>query len=212
VGTRPRPELPAARGEAAQQLAALVADRAALDRKLDAIDLAQREAGEQVVQRSAELAELERRAAGGEKVSEKARAEAERAVTGARVKAGQPWAERRQGVRAAIRDADSAIHVHVNSRWDELIGEVEEDASAAADALTRAAAQVVDAFEARMAVERRLSWLVGWVRPARVGDIAATKAEPLVREAGRFLERGGEVAPRLASDPREPRHGERPAA
>ncbi len=104
MATRPRPDLISARGEAGRELAARLAARAELDSLLDALDAEQRRASEDVVRLSAELADLEREAAGGKPVSGSQRTKAEQALAKVRLVHGEPWAERRAGVQAAIRD------------------------------------------------------------------------------------------------------------
>jgi len=87
--------------------------------------------------------------------------------------------------------------VYVAREFDALYSEIDEEAATAAEAVNRACRAVEAAFAERMDVERRLSSLVGMVRPARPGDIARTRAEAVVREANALLEAGGEAAPML---------------
>jgi hypothetical protein len=72
MSVAPRPlnlELSAPRGEAAQELARLVAGRRELVGRLDQIDQQQRQASEEVARLSAELADLEWAAASAEQVT-----------------------------------------------------------------------------------------------------------------------------------------------
>jgi hypothetical protein len=195
-----------ARSEAGRELVELATARAELDDRLDALSDQQRQASEEVVHAGAALAHLERRAASGEDVSAAQRQKAEAALTKARVAAAEPWAERRSGLSAAVRDADAAIARFVRERWEALIGELHEDAEAAASEVDRACERLLEAFDRRMEVERRVVSLASWVRPVRPGDVGRTKAEAAVGEARRLLRAGGEGAPLLAVDPRHPRH------
>jgi chromosome segregation ATPase len=201
VAARPQPELDAPRGEAAQGLSALVARRHELDKRLDAIDAEQREASENVVRLSTELADLERRAATGERVGVKARTDAEQALTKARLRHGEPWAERRAGVHAAIRDADRDVRVYVTDHLAELLGELHEDGEAAAEDVNRACHALGEAYLRRMEIERQVIALAGVAAITRP-DVARTRAEPVINEARALLQAGGEAAPILIVDPR----------
>jgi hypothetical protein len=75
-----------------------------------------------------------------------------------------------------------------------------------------AARELIDAYAARQAVEQRVFALAGVVRTPRPGDVARTRAEAVAREAEALLQRGGEEAPALVTDPRQPRHGQAVAA
>jgi hypothetical protein len=214
MGVRLQPELDAPRGEAAKELVALVARRRELDEREGELDQQQRQATAEVELMRARLADLERAAVSGEKVDEKTRREAEEALTRARLKAAEPWAERREGVRAAMREADQAVTSFVGENLDELLAELHEDAEAAAEAVNRACRAVESAYYERAAVEQRVTTIAGMVRIPRRGDVQRSRAEAVVREATRFLEAGGEAPPFLTVDPRAPRHGEakQPAA
>jgi chromosome segregation ATPase len=197
----------AAGSSAATELAVLAATRAELDERADALDREQRQASENVARLSAALADLERRAAAGEQISDEARTKAERELTQARITAGEPWAERRDGVRAAIRDADHATRTFVAEHLDELLADLVDEAEAAATAVDRACHALITAYRERQAAESRVTELCAMVRPPRPGDIVRTRSEALAREAERLLAQGGEAAPVPAVDPRQPRHG-----
>jgi hypothetical protein len=197
----------AAGSTAATELAALAAARAELDERADAIDREQRQASENVARLSAALADLKRRAAAGEQVSDEERTKAERELTQARITAGAPWAERRDGVRAAIRDADHAERTFVADHLDELLVELVDEAETAASAVDRACHALIAAYRERQAVEARVTALCAQVRIPRPGDIVRTRSEQVAREAERLLQAGGEAAPVPAVDPRQPRHG-----
>jgi hypothetical protein len=197
-----------ARGEAAKKLAALVASSASLDDREAELDQQERQAHDDARRLSAELAGLERSDAAGEEVSEKTRRDAEQALTKARVKAAEPWAERRAGIQAAARDQEHAILQFVAENLDELVAELEQDGEDAAEALNRACRAVETAYLERQLVEQRLTSVVGMVRIPRPGDIQRTMAEGVRRAAGDLLMAGGEQAPKLRVDPRQPRHPE----
>jgi ElaB/YqjD/DUF883 family membrane-anchored ribosome-binding protein len=186
----------------------LVAARQELDVRLRETEGKQRSANEDVARLSKELADLERAAAAGEQVGEQTRTKAERALTQARITAGEPWAERRAGVQQAIRDADRAIGDFAAGNLDELLAEQTEDADAAAEAVNQAAQALVTAAAERQAVEARIASLCALVRTARPGDVMRSRARDAVREAQRLLAAGGERAPLAAVDPHRPRAGQ----
>ena len=194
------------RGTAAIELAALTAARRELDAKLDALDAQQRSASEDVARFGADLADLERRALAGEQVSGKQRTAAENMLAAARAKSAEPWPERRAGIQRAIRDRDHAVQKHIAANFAELLAEVEEDGRAAADALTTAAAHLVDVAYERARCADRLDQLVASVQGrSRPGLVARSRAEALVDAARRLVERGGEQAPALPVDWRQAR-------
>jgi hypothetical protein len=199
-------DFPAPRGEAAQALNELVAARRRLDDRLDEVGEQQRRASEEVVRASEALSELERRGAGGEAISAEQRRKAEAALNKARIEAGEPWGERITGLRAAGRDADAAVARFVGEHLNELLAEIGEDAEAAAADVDRACHRLVEAYGRRMEVDRQITVLAGQVRPVRPGDVRPTRAEEAVAAAAKLLQQGGEQAPTLVTDPREPRH------
>ena len=216
MSTRQLPDFVAPRGQASEELHALVGSRLELDERLDVLDLQQREARASLDQASAALADLERAAAAGQQVAKTERTKAERELTEAKIAYGQPWAERRAGVHAAIRDAEQGVTAFVVEHLGELIAELHEDAEAAAEDLNRACRALEAAYARRMSVEEQVTRLASTVRPARPGDVRRTRAEAVVRDAERLLAEGGETPPTLAVDPRQPRHqpvaAEQPAA
>ena len=197
---------PAPRSDEAVELSRLIDERLALDARIDSIDEAERTAWQNVHRRSAELAELERSAAGGGKVSDSERTKLEQELAEARARAQEPWAERRAGVENAARDADQQLGRFIGENLDALLAELHEDAEASAAAVDAAAHQLVSSYHERMLVEARVTALCALVRPARPGDISRTRAEAVVREAERLLAQG-EQPPTLQVDPRKPRHG-----
>jgi chromosome segregation ATPase len=184
---------------------ALTIGRGALDERVSAIEREARQATEEVARLSTELAELERRAAAGEQVSSRSRTEAEAKLAKARARHGEPWAERRAGVEAAIRDADRELRVFVREHLPELAAELSEDAEAAAEAVNRACRALSDAYLRRMEVERQVMALAGTAGISmNPGDVARTKAEAAVAAADALLRAGGEAAPVMVVRQPEP--------
>lgn len=197
----------APRGDAAKELAALLERRESLAGKLDDLDRRQRAATEAATEASVQLADLERRALGGQKVAATDRRRLEEALASARAAAGEPWAERRAGTREAIAECERRVQASVVEHLGELLDELGEDAERAARAVDAGAAAVVEAYGERARVEQAITALAAMVRPPRVGDISRTRAEKLYGAASELLHGGGEDAPRLLVDPRAPRHG-----
>src|SRR4051794_35332296 len=96
LGTTPR-------GEAAQELAALLTSRSAMAERADEIDRQQREAVAARDAASVRVAQLEREQAG-----QAERVKAERTLSAACARADEAWPERRAGALAAVGDADDA--------------------------------------------------------------------------------------------------------
>lgn len=164
-------------------------------------------AAQETQRASAELAALERRRHNGDDVPEAELKAAEKALATARAKTGQPWTERAQGARAALRDADVEIGAYVRDNYDPLNGELSADAEAVKSRVDDALAEVVAAHAAREHVASRANALASVIRPVRPGDVAWSKVEGVTREAEAVLLGGGEAAPATRHDPRVPRAG-----
>jgi hypothetical protein len=205
VGPAARLDLgPAPRSAAGVELAALLVQGRTLRDRVDAIDAEQRQASEDVVRLSAELADLERRAAAGEQVSAKKREAAEAALAKARSRHAEPWAERRAGVQAAVRDHERQVVIFVGQHFSEVYGELAEDAEAAATRVDNACHELIAAFHERMLIEGRVTTLAAMVRAPELGGVARTHAEAVAAAASALLQSGGEQAPLLRDDPRQP--------
>ena len=110
--------------------------------------------------------------------------------------------------RAGRRDADRRLAPFVGENLDALLAELTEEGAATAASVDAACHALVSAFHGRQQVESRLTALCALVRTPRVGDVGRTRAEQVVREAGKLLEAGGEMPPALRADPRQPRYAE----
>ena len=201
------------RSPLSEELAALVGQRDALRDRVDATDREQREANEDVARLSESLADLERRAAGGEKVSAKTRTEAEQALTSARLRQGEPWAERRGGGERAVRDHLQQMTIFVGQNFAALYDELAEDAEAVAARVDHACNELLAAYHERQIIDGRVTTLAAMVRAPEVGAVARTQAEAVAAAASALLQAGGEQAPLLRDDldPRQPQQDEPPA-
>jgi hypothetical protein len=157
---------------------------------------------------AAALVEHERR---GGRAAE--RQQLEQALAEAKAKAAEPWHERAEGARQAVRDADQELRRYQAEHLDELVEVLQEDGRIAAADLTTHAEGVVTAFARREEIARQISALAGSIGRVFPGDVSGTNAQRLVDAARELIAAGGEVAPELRRDPRQPRHAiEQPAA
>jgi hypothetical protein len=198
VGSIDQLAFPAPQSEAALELARLIDSRAELESKLDALDREQYAAGEKVTRLSDELTALERRSLEGESVTPAQRSKAEGELAKARAVAASPWGERRQALREAISGHQGRVQWFVAEHFAELVEEVEQDGEQAAQAVDDAAAKLVAAARERDIASKRLDALIATVNGhSNFGDVAVARSDAAVREAGRMLQQGGEIAPRL---------------
>jgi hypothetical protein len=188
----------------AVELAALRERHRELELRVREIDGQQRAAQEAVTQAREALVQPEEAALSGEKVSAQRRAEVERTLTQAQLEAAAPWSERRTAAQRAVADANRAIVFYVGENLTTLLDELREDGEAAAAAVDAAAAAVVDAVQSRAAVEQATFKLLSTIRTTRPGDVQRSRSEGLAKEAGRLLDSGGERAPVVLGQTREP--------
>jgi hypothetical protein len=198
-----RLDLGTPRSEASTELAALLDRGRALRDRLDDIDREQREATARAEAASAALAELERRALAGDDVSaERKRLEGE--LGKARARAGEPWAERRAGGQEAVRDHARQVTIFVGQNFAALYDELAADAEAAAARVDNACNELLAAYHERMIVDGRVTTLSAMIRAPQLGGVARTHAEAVAAAASALLQAGGERAPLLYNDPRQP--------
>lgn len=193
-------------GDSATELAALVAKRGEAQRRVDELEAEQRAAGVARAEARAQLVEAERR---GVRASERAKLErmlddAERrpSVLGARI----------EGARHARRDCDAEVARHVGEHLTELVAGREQAGEAAVADLNAAAEALVAAYERREAIAAEISQLASMVGAVQPGDVSRSRSEAIARAAADLLRTGGETAPTLDRDPREPKYGTAPVA
>lgn len=187
------------------ELSKLMDRRAALAARIDDLDAVQREANDQAARAAAAVSEAER---AGEPDTKRL----DSALSKARARANEPWAERRAGARQALADHDNAIiGVFVRERFDDLHAGLAEQGEAAAPAVNAAAGELVSAHARWQEISSRMVSLSSALGPMRPGDYSRSLSERAAGEAGRLLDEGGEEAP-TCRDPRAPRHGQPVAA
>lgn len=210
VSPAARLDLGPPRSEVSTELAALVAQRDALRDRVDETDREQREANERAASTSAALAELERRALAGDDVGGQ-RKKLETELAKAKAAAAEPWAERRAGRQAAVRDHEQQMRIFVGQNFAALYDELAEDAEAAATHVNNACNELLAAYHERQVIDGRVTNLAAMVRQPQLGDVARTHAEAVAAAASALLQAGGEQAPLLRNDPRQPQQDEPPA-
>ena len=197
------------RSEAHTELAALQAQGNALRDRVDDTDR-EREATERAEAASAALAQLERRALAGDELGgQRKKLEAELAK--AKAARDEPWAERRAGGKQAVRDNEQQMRIFVGQNFAALYDELAEDAEAAATRVDHACYELLAAYHERQIIDGRVTMLAAMVRVPEVGAVARTQAEAVAAAATALLQAGGEQAPLLRDDPRQPQQDEPPA-
>lgn len=83
-----------------------------------------------------------------------------KALSVAKAKADQPWPERVEGAKAAVRDADQAKRAHIAANLAELVEALEQDGEAAAQRVDAAAASLVSAYLEREQIAQSLGALL----------------------------------------------------
>jgi chromosome segregation ATPase len=141
---------------------------------------------------SAALAEAERVG-----VSATKRHALEQALAEAKARADEPWSERLEGARGAVRDADHALRDHVAAHLDELVTALEREGEAAAQAVDEAAANLFTAQLERDRIAAALGSLITRVSRPGPMDVSRSRADELARSAAAFAAAGGEDPPRL---------------
>lgn len=213
VSTGPAARLdlgPSPRSEVSMELAALLDQGHALRDRVDDFDRQQRTATERATAASEALAQLERRGLAGDDIgSQRKRLEGELAK--AKATAAESWAERRAGGQAAVRDHEQKVTRFVGEHFAELYDELAEDAEAAATRVDAACHELLAAYYERQLIDGRVTTLASMVRAPELGAVGRTHAEAVAAAASALLQAGGEQAPLLRNDPREPQPDEPPA-
>jgi hypothetical protein len=194
---------------ASEELNRLLDQRRDLAGRLSDAEVSSRFASAEQMQASRALQDAERRRATGQDVTADEVRKLEKAVAASKAKAAEPWNERVAGLRAAQRDHDNAIHGFATDHWDDLAGELADEANAAATRIDEALRELDRAYIAREDVARRQDALIaGVIGRSKQGLVATSKVEALVRDGAAILMDGGERAPVMTRDPRVPLAGQ----
>jgi hypothetical protein len=189
-----------------EELDRLLGRRDELAAEVEAAERSERFGADNVREAREKLTDVERRRMAGEDVAAEAR-KAEAALAKAQASSAEPWRERAEGGRRAVRDVDHEIATMITMQFDRLLAVLTDEAEAARERCDEALEQVAVAYRAREATAARIDGLAATIRRPRFGDVALTRMEPVVREATKLIESGGERAPALIHDPRVPRSG-----
>jgi hypothetical protein len=184
-------------------MARLVDLRSRANARVEELEGQARAAGQAVVEASAALAEFERK--GGRPAD---RRQLEQELAAAKQRAEEPWHERVEGARAALRDADEQLRQYQAQHLNELVEALEADGRIVASKIDAACEAVVTAYSERERIAHEISAVASQVGRIHFGDISFSRAEALAREARTLIQEGGEVPPTLRRDPRQPRLGE----
>jgi hypothetical protein len=143
---------------------------------------------------SAELAEVERQ--GG---SATTRHKAEQALATAQERAAEPWAERVEGAKAAVRDVDKRYRAHIAAHLGELVEVVEAKGRIVAQRENTVAAELIAIHAEWGAVAAELGALMAQVARPSPGDVSygRPEADEAARGAIALVNAGGQVGPVL---------------
>jgi hypothetical protein len=176
--------------EASGELAKLQDRRARAAARVDALEADWRAAVTAAQEASAGLAHAERVG-----VSASKRSALEEELATAKARAAEPWAERVEGAKAAVRDADSAIREHVATHLPALVADEEAAGREVAAKINELALALVAAFSEREQIESSLGQLLvraaGRVSP---GDVTYSRAADVAVACRALLDSGGEAA------------------
>jgi chromosome segregation ATPase len=191
----------------AEAMARIVDQRDRTSARVDELEREARAAGEGLTAARAALVESERQ--GGRAAQ---RRQLEQALAEAKAKASEPWAERIEGARQAVRDADRKLQEFQGEHLSELVEALEADGKIATAELDAAAEALVQAFGKREEIARQIGAVASQVGRTHPGDVTFTTAQAVAEAARELLQRGGETPPTLRRDPRQPRLGQPAAA
>jgi hypothetical protein len=191
---------------ATEQMATLVERRTRAEARVGLIDTEQRQATVTLTAMKEAVSEYHRRG-GGRPAEQK---QLEQQLREAQAEADLPWTERREGARRAVRDAHAQVQAFVAENLAELVQAHEADGQIVAARITAHAEKIVDDYAEWQRIGNDISALAALVGPVRPGDVTRSMpaTDRLAQAARELVQEGGEVAPRLRHDPREPRYAQ----
>jgi hypothetical protein len=149
-----------------EELDRLIDRRAELATEVAAAERSERVGAEGVRAARERLTEVERRRLGGEDVGAERR-KAEAALAKAEAESREPWRERAEAARRAVRDVDREIARAIMADFDGLLAVLHEEGEAARDRANEMLEQVVTAYQAREATAARIDALAATIRRPR---------------------------------------------
>jgi hypothetical protein len=186
-----------ARMDATDRLRELQGKRDAATSRVDELEREWRTAVAAAREASAALTEGERHGLASAK-----RRDLEKTLAAAKARADEPWKERVDGGKRAVRDRAAEIRTFVAGHFPELVADIEEEGQQAAETVNTAAAALIAAHLERERIAAQLGQLLTQVQPPSVGDVSYTApaAEQAARAAAALVAAGGEVPVRLRRD------------
>jgi chromosome segregation ATPase len=185
-----------------ESYAELAGKRDTAQHRVEELEAEQRAAAQAHQQLRAALVEAERRGARPAEIRK-----LEEQLTAAEAKP-KVLAARIEGARHAVRDTDIELARFVHGNLTELVAPLAEEGKLVAAKINAAAEAIVTGLHEREAIAQRISSLSSMVGRVQPGDVTRTACEEVANAAQRLLQRGGEAAPELLRDPRQPEHGE----
>jgi hypothetical protein len=179
--------------DANSEVAELQAQRVAAGQHVDELERAWRSANEEVSSASSRLTEAER---AGASPSTLRKIEGELAA--ARQRSEEPWPERVQGSRRAVRDVDARIRAHAAAHLPDLVEELEARGQAVADRINEWAANLVADHAELERLAAELGRLLTAITPPGPMDVSRSECEPVVRTANSFIANGGGRGPKVS--------------
>ena len=182
------------RSTANAELAKLQTQRSRAASRIAGLESQWRDAVEASRLASGALTELERN--GGSATSCHA---AEEKLADAKQLAGEPWAERISGAKAAARDVDRRYREHIAEHLGELLDELEADRRVAAERVNAAAADLNSAHVAWQNAATEISATIALVGQLSTADVRRSRpeADEAARAAIALVGVGGERGPQL---------------
>jgi hypothetical protein len=177
---------------ATDELDRLREERGRAGARVSGLEAEWRAAQEAVAQAAAEVAELER--SGG---SASSRHKVEEQLAAAKAKAAEPWAERVDGARRAIRDHDQKLRAYTASNFDEIVTDIEARGAEAAARLNEAATAMLAAAADWNQAASQLGATLARVRNPDPFDVSRPSSEDAIRAVAALVAAGGEDGVRL---------------
>jgi hypothetical protein len=152
--------MPTERDGATEAMARLGERRARAAARIEQLEKEAREAGRALTEARDALVDFERR--GGRPAE---RTKLERTLAEAKARAAEPWQERVEGARHALRDVDAEQQRFAGEHLTELVETLEADGRIAATDLNAHAQGVLEAFQRRERIAAEISALASTVGP-----------------------------------------------
>ena len=176
-----------AEAEATVKLAGLNERRARAAPRVSDLEQEWRSAVAAARDASAALAEGERQG-----LSTTKRHGLEESLSVTKAKAAEPWPERVEGAKSAVRDADQAVRAHIAANLPELVEAKEADGRRVAEQFNESLGALIALRLEWERIASDISGVATKVAPLTPGDVSWSKAEEVFRAATALVNAGGE--------------------